>query len=363
MKLFPLSVFLPFLLLPSPPPGNPVCNNTLSNTNPDYTGKYRRIETYIPDDNTPVKIIEVNFNVFSLPDTKENREAFKKVIEWVNSWYINNAKPSDPIAGVKELKDTKIRFELKDRIYFYPAAGLSKSCDVPSMRAAVKKADPSRLDQLNVYFSSGTCTQHAETPYPSFDTYASAPSLTSHMFAYIPIREAPIYATAQCLAHEFGHTLDLMHTYQASCCPETCDEKSPEYLDDVFGKNKGLNCWHQADWSCDPRGKSNTCTNNMMGGAAVVDYYFSPKQIGKMHRALSIKTVRRYVKANTFSPVPREISKNETWDFDIRLYSGLLVKKGATLTIKGIVQLPDSCSIKTEEGGKLVVEGKVIIGS
>lgn len=355
---------LSFLSLPGfVPQKSPVVNNTLSNKSPDFINKYRKVESYIPNESTPVKTIVLNFNVFSLPDTKENREAFRLVMEWVNGWYANNAKPSDPLPGVKELSDTRIRFEVADRIYFYPAAGLAKSCDVSAMKTHVLKADPARMKQLNIYFSAGPCTQHAESPYPSFDYYTSCSSLNSEQYAYVPIRGTPIYATAQALAHELGHTLDLMHTYEASCCHETCDPNSFEYLDDVFGKGKGGPCWHQADWACDPAAKGNTCTNNMMGGAALTSYYFSPKQIGKMHRALAIKTTRRFVKGYPASDAPLVVNQNETWDFDIRLYSGIKVTKGATLTIKGIVSIPASCNITTEEGGRLIVEGRVNKGS
>ena len=110
------------------------------------------------------------------------------------------------------------------------------------------------------------------------------------------------YAATTTLAHELGHSFDLLHTYigggASAYCGKSADD--PEYLSDVFGPWPG-NCPHFAPdkiypWGFNTASSTNDRkTNNMMGGFQS-SRYFSPKQIGIMHRALTIKTVKRYVK-------------------------------------------------------------------
>lgn len=64
-----------------------------------------------------------------------------------------------------------------------------------------------------------------------------------------------------------------------------------------------------------------------------------------MHRALALKSVRRYVKNCPYSPIPLEITENETWDFNIKLYTDIIIKQGVTLTITCKVLMPDQAKI------------------
>lgn len=342
-------------------------NNTLRNTNPDYVNKYRNIEMYIPGDSTPVKTVRISFNVFTGPGTlqgtEEDKRKLKQLLDWVNGWYSNVAQPSDPLPGVAFLPDTKIRFEVDDRIYFYENPKLSGSCTTFEMEKTVKAIDSTRMNFLNVYFTFGNCTQHATSPWPGFDYYPTINGMNGNQYVLMPITNDPGYASAQTLAHELGHTLDLMHLYEGSCCHETCDSSSPEYLDDVFGREGKKNCWQDGGWHCNPTDTSNTCSNNMMSGVAVTGYYFSPKQIGKMHRALSIKTAKRYVKDTAPASDPVVITADETWDFEIRLYSNIVIKRGASLILTSNLYLPGRSRIIVERGGQLKIEDGSIISS
>ncbi|HQC60332.1 MAG TPA: hypothetical protein PK701_06335, partial [Bacteroidales bacterium] len=76
-----------------------------------------------------------------------------------------------------------------------------------------------------------------------------------------------------------------------------------------------------------------------------------------MHRALALKSVRRYVKNCPYSPIPLEITENETWDFNIKLYTDIIIKQGVTLTITCKVLMPDQAKIIIEPGAKLILDG------
>lgn len=96
-----------------------------------------------------------------------------------------------------------------------------------------------------------------------------------------------------------------------------------------------------------------------MGGSNSSCYY-SPSQVGIMHRSLTLYNVSKYVDCSTFSTIPIEISTNETWDFAMRSYSDIVVKAGATLIITCNLFMPPGSRIIVEPNGKLLVdEGRI----
>jgi hypothetical protein len=213
--------------------------------------------------------------------------------------------------------------------------------------------------------TAGISSPYAIVPYPITilnSSYSNAGSLYGDvgLFMHADETNGITYAHSQTLAHELGHCLDLFHTYYPSCCHETCDATDPEYLEDVFGPSPPYYCWEYSGWGCTITPGQNICTNNGMGGNNLVNYFFSPHQIGKMHRALSIKTTRRYVKNDAYNIIPLNITSNETWDFDIRLYSDIVVKAGVSLTIKCNLLMPALSKVIVEQGGKLIVDGGTI---
>lgn len=346
-------------------------DNTNSNTNPDYLNRYKKIETYIPDENTAIKHIKIAVNIFTGPGTIQNTaasvDAIHQMIEWLNGFYTNVDSATYAIAGVAWLRDTKIRFDLDERIFFYEGTTLYNNISQHTLERHIASIDSSRLDNLNIYITAGgKASPYSIPPYPRFilkdggDITSS--SLHANQGVYIS-SITPSYVNAQTLAHELGHCLDLFHTYNPSCCHETCNASDPEYLYDLFGANAPAYCWEGGGFGCKITLGTNTCTNNIMGGNNMLNYYFSPMQIGKMHRALSIKSVRKYVKENTYNAVQYEIDQNETWNFDIRWYSDIVIKRGAVLTLKGKILMADQAAIVIKRGASLIVDGGVITSS
>lgn len=95
-----------------------------------------------------------------------------------------------------------------------------------------------------------------------------------------------------------------------------------------------------------------------MNGSNGYAYYFSPLQIAKMHRATHIQSVRQYCWG--YSATPFFITEDETWDFTIKMYQDIVIKKGRTLTIKNTLQMVPEARIVVEKGAKLIVDGGVI---
>ncbi|MCE9540838.1 MAG: hypothetical protein K8R85_16715, partial [Bacteroidetes bacterium] len=347
------------------------CDNTNSNTNPDYINKYKKIETYIPDENTAIKHIKIAVNIFTGPGTIQNTavsvESIHQMIEWLNGFYTNVDSATYPIAGVPWLKDTKIRFDLDERIFFYEGTTLYNNTSQYTLERYIATVYSNRLDNLNIYITAGgKASPYSIPPYPRFILKDGGDITSSSLYGsqgvYISTI-SPSYVNAQTLAHELGHCLDLFHTYNPSCCHETCNASDPEYLYDLFGADPPAYCWEGGGFGCKITLGENTCTNNIMGGNNMLNYYFSPMQIGKMHRALSIKSVRKYVKENVYNTEQFEIDQNETWNFDIRMYSDIIVKKGVVLTLKGRILMANQAAIVIKRGASLIVDGGVIISS
>ncbi|MFY9307444.1 MAG: M43 family zinc metalloprotease [Bacteroidia bacterium] len=346
-------------------------DNSNANTNPDYTGYYKKIESYIPDEYSPVKHIRVAVNIFTGPGTMQNtdstRAAIKQMMLWLNGFYANVDSATYGIAGVPWIKDTKIRFDLDARLYFYEGTKLYNTSSISVLEKHIAGVDPERLNNLNIYITDGgTAQPHAISPYPNFilqgHTGTHPSSLEGNVAVYISTL-FPNYVNSQTLAHELGHALDLLHTYNRACCPETCNASDPEYLYDVFGPNPPADCYEQGRFGCTITPGENTCTNNMMGGNNMLYYYFSPMQIGKLHRALAIKSPRKYVKDDVFDNREYRIKKDETWNFDIRCYSPIVVEAGATLTVTGRILMPEQGEIIIKRGGRLIVDGGTITGA
>jgi hypothetical protein len=358
-------------LAPSPTsilaPVVPGCDNSNSNLNPDYINKYKKIETYIPDSNTPIKHLKIAFHIFTGPGTVINSPTTisdaNQVVAWINGFYTNVVPASYPIAGTPYLNDTKIRFDLDSRIFFYNGTSLYNNTSINTLQSYVQSVDPSRMDYLNIYFTAGSSLPYSFTPYPNFilGGSSSTSSLYGDQGIFMQVGSSGFnYVHAQTLAHEIGHALDLYHTYQPSCCHETCNSSDPDFLYDLFGASPPSVCWEQGSFGCTVTPGTNICTNNMMGGVNLLNYYFSPMQIGKLHRALSIKNTRKYVKETPFNPIAHNITVNETWDFDIRWYSDIVVKTGVTMTVKCKILMADQAKIIVERGATLIIDGGTI---
>ena len=331
----------------------------------NYYNRYDFYEDYYKI--RPTVTIPININVWqkndstgNWRDTEAHRERLKVIIDYVNAHYRDVGPPSDTIAGVISLQSAKLKFELNE-IYFYRHSDLwGKGFGRTSqeLNAEMLAIDSSRSEQFNIHitgYSNPKSTVEGYSSFPSYMLDASHFVVTFHNKPD-PQNVHADFAFSKHLTHELGHTLDLRHTYAGNVCEQT----DPDYLDDVFGRGEGANCPHTPPrgslWGCNPYSPDNSCTNNLMGGTRDMRY-LSPKQIYRIHRALSLKSIRRYVKEESYGKQKElRIRKDEHWDFDMRLYNPIRVKKGVTLTITCHLTLGSGHYIHVEKGGKLIIE-------
>ncbi|MCO5258936.1 MAG: T9SS type A sorting domain-containing protein [Crocinitomicaceae bacterium] len=333
-----------------------------------YQNTYAQMAHWIPGASFENITVKIAFHVFNddygngtdYPDNSNTLDEISQMMIWLNSFY-NNCSPSDPLSNVNDLGYTKVQFELEDRVYFYNNTPLNDNCNFGDKISHISQYHSERLQYLPILIGK-SCGQFAMLPYPDFipeTTGNTVDDIEGHSWVII---SGIGWVATQSLAHELAHALDLKHTYNhpSTCCPESCDQNSFDYLWDVFGTNYQSNCWHDGGFSCDFESENNTCTNNIMGGVNTGSFYYSPLQVGKMHRALSIKSVRKYVKSTTKIETPVVINEDENWDFDIALYRDIVIESGSTLTISCRLLMGDNCKIIVKPGARLLIDGGVI---
>ncbi|MCB9302753.1 MAG: right-handed parallel beta-helix repeat-containing protein [Lewinellaceae bacterium] len=95
--------------------------------------------------------------------------------------------------------------------------------------------------------------------------------------------------------------------------------------------------------------------------------YLSIGQVGRMHRISHLLSMRKYVSCrepsqshDPLSELPRVVTGDETWDFDTKLYTHLIIESGGELTLCGRLYMPKNGYIWVKRGGKLTVDGGLI---
>lgn len=341
-----------------------------------YTGKYGRVSGYVPIPSvTPTKIIRISFHFFQKNDGSNNWQNDAShlarlntiVNSWMNPRMASLTAPSDPISGVTHIPNSTIQYEISG-VYFYQNDYLNTlvTCSANAYDTYVNGVDPSRiLNSIPIYVTGGA---HCSLPAAGFSVFPSESALNqnSYVVTFNAEDDSSVdYAWATHLLHELGHALDLNHTYDNHQYMLDVD-----YLSDVYNTTwwnycspaANYACKHQAGWIYNPYNSGNYATNSLMGGTQFNEY-LSPLQLGKINRALSIKSVRKYVKPMSSSTNDWVVNQNETWDFDIQMYQNIRVTNGATLTIKCKVAMATNGWIMLDQGANLVITDGAIVTS
>jgi len=111
---------------------------------------------------------------------------------------------------------------------------------------------------------------------------------------------------------------------------------------------------------------NSTCSNHLLAPSGGLYNFLRPDDVGCIHRNLAISNLRQFVECGETYNTPnstlsdREVTTNETWDLDMRLYTNVTVKTGATLTVTCKLLMPLDGLIRVERGAKLIVDGGTI---
>ncbi|HRH62860.1 MAG TPA: T9SS type A sorting domain-containing protein, partial [Bacteroidia bacterium] len=248
------------------------------------------------------------------------------------------------------LSDSKIRYKLKN-VYFYDNSSILHETTSSQGEIANQfhlNQHPEDINQLNCYLLLTCYVSSAQGYYGSqvINNQSSifVCSATNYTYSPLPWQNHFGYFQGH-LPHELGHHLGLHHPYDS----ETLSTTNSDFLDDLF-----------------PNPPSYFLCNNMMGFQSnTLEKSLTPKQMGRMHRSLStnlsngVHTVVRHF-AYGYSALPHNINTNETWDFTFKSYNDIVVKSGATLTLKCRLEMVPGSKIVVESGASLVINGATI---
>lgn len=263
------------------------------------------LSNYIPQLFDPVKTICCRAHVFRDSAGQghfQTSEAWRvqRLCDWASFRYAAPNPPSDvPNPPTALISDTRIRFKVAEGdVEFYDDSTLHVSTSVSALQAAAVARNPKTLDYLNIYMTAGS--------FGGAAAFATLPSTSLNFDSWVVMLGAPLpssnpayngsdWAGSNVMAHEFGHVLDLLHTYVGGGATANCTV-GPDFLSDVFGTNPST-CPHICSWGPnaslqDP--PNAVVTNNLMGGNKD-NFWISPFQAAMAHRALTEKSVKRYV--------------------------------------------------------------------
>jgi len=380
-------------------PGNEITKSSdCSGSSDAFLNKFNVITNYVPATNTPSKIIKINFiimqkddgtNNFQNDDPNDPTSDLYRLITRYDKLYNNkmlNMFPSDPISGVADISDPKIKYSLNN-IYFYRSdLGNATMSSFATLRNILNSQNPysvyyvnnyndnpDNFAELNIYFTEGGGS-HSYSHGPSYSIfYSISDCIMCGTYGHGD------WASAGGIAHELGHSLDLCHTYLGGGCPTSISSmnSSEDWFVDIFGGPYPGNAPHITSdcswpdcppitypWDEDPFDNTlpmaDRLTNNIMGNQGNTRNYLSPSQIGKAHRSLYISSVRQYVIDNCYdSNNPILVNSDEIWDFNIRIYQDLIIDNNAECNIKCHLELPYQAKIVVKSGSSLIVEGSI----
>lgn len=371
-----------------------------------FVGIYKQNVTYMPN-NTSInplattKKVKIVLNVINpavdgapYVNYHASDETFlRSVFDRVNYFLANNASPTDPvtIAGRSgTVIDTRFRVEIAEIRY------LNVDLSLHSYDAYMFQPEK-YLNVFLTYDDSGSPIVRGVAggvAVPSQANPSADDLLTGYHDGNSLINLAGIYQStswrsstdkiAQLFLHQLGHCLGLQHTYaKENGAPrpdlqEVNNEAFYDYLADVFNVAASGSKFYPrpndiTDCTTYLLANSNhndNLINNIMSGNPE-GLSFTHIQLGRMHRNAHFLSIRNniyvqdpedatYSRTHEGQMNPWNITSNQTWDFDIKMYSDIVVKAGNTLTISCTVRMPFHSMIYVEQGAKLVIDGGTI---
>lgn len=214
-------------------------------------------------------------------------------------------------------------------------------------------------NRINVYF---TLSGEIYNQFVTLGTISN-PETASTPLAKIWCSQSPDYFDFQ--ASSAIHCPNLyMKYWWFKNHPETVSGGVPFETSVQWLINDGRTLAHEFGHSCSLGHSS--CPDNLMTKGLSLRASLTETQVGFIHSALARSSLRQFVDCTEVYNNPgtttsdRLVTANETWDLNMRVYSNVVVKTGATLTVTCKLLLPYNGTITVERGAKLIVDGGTI---
>lgn len=352
--------------------------SSCTSTSDTWLNKYRTPDYWIPNENTPIKTILVNWVICQKDDgtggwvdSPEFRAQVDLMFSHINNWYTNPLPKGYSLTcepPINYLTDTRIRFELNEIIFIRNTSFYYSVNEVTPIFDYLENYHPDYKRAMNHIFTMPTNSTGVwgfyDIDYKYNQSYVK--TWRSMWLDWLVVWDDHIYH----IAHEYGHAVGLNHTYNT----EYTQISHYDFLDDVFGECAEINycnpvppitevCYLEGEFF-----ETQTQPYPIMSGFNN-SRYISPKSAGRMHRNLSCfenyfninnTPMNQYVKEDHSFQIPLSITNNETWDFAMKLYQDIVIEPGKTLIIKCLLKMPINGKIIIKPSGKLIVDGGII---
>lgn len=215
--------------------------NNCTNLSNAWLNKYRTPEYWIPDANTPIKTIRVNWVICRKDDgsggwidTPQFRDEVDKMFQKLNERYGNVPQKGYSLTcepNINFISDTRIRFELNEIIFIDSTEFYNIDYDDAfNFSQVINYLDnnyPDHRKALTHIFTGDNDYNSAWGIFSGYDNQnyvATWGSMFGSEYVWWLDHERHI-------AHEYGHGLGLTHTYGS----EETYINHFDFLDDVFG--------------------------------------------------------------------------------------------------------------------------------
>lgn len=302
--------------------------------------------SYIPTVQSDIIIIRLNLHVMQKADGSGNFQNnatttsyLESLINGVNGMYsgiqppIWNGNKTDSY-----ITDSKIRFQI-DAIYFHQddVANQTKPYDESYGKDNYSSKYGVNIDgSINVFFSELTNYYFiAGNGFGLIGEARNCVGMYSYYYNYLN-NPSSFNVAVFTFAHELGHELGLMHTYQ----PPSGDELSDTYYPEG------------ASWcNC---GTDLNCSNNLMSASATRNY-ISPMQIGKMRRLATVGWRAKLQYNCSMNSTDFVVSTSTTWNLPMCLHGNVSINN-SVLTVNCKVFMPNSKVIDIGSNAKLILD-------
>lgn len=321
-------------------------------------------DSYIPTPNSPIYTVRLNLHSMQEDDGSGNFQnnvadiAFlNQLINRVNELYSDNQPPIwNGLQPDPYIVDSRIRFRI-DEVYFHQD---SENCHFKPYNEGDKSSffkhnfpygdvffnqyGEDIEHSLNVFFTELRDTIGTPYLHSSGNGFGlngeSRNCLGLYSFYYHYSNNTGAFESlAYTFAHELGHALGLMHTFQP-------DELSDTYHPDIGG-------W--CDCSIDTN-----CSNNMMGGSKKFEH-LSPRQMGKMRRLMTNGWRAKMVDNCILNENENTINTNQIWNRPQLFSSDLIITDNAVITAQCKLYLPQNKKITVDSNSKLILDGSSVL--
>tara|TARA_B100000508_G_scaffold140835_1_gene143721 strand:+ start:3740 stop:7219 length:3480 start_codon:yes stop_codon:yes gene_type:complete len=350
-------------------------NRSYPDKNP---ARYKFQRNFIPNPTDCVKTLRINLHVMQYKVGDERN--FKNIpahvtflqglINTINLGYSKLKVPSHPqtcVCGTDcYIEDTRIRLELQ-QIYFHVDSVYYNSTASSTLLTLYPKNNSTEYN----YYIVGPDTNiigGSVNKFPSYTDFSLEQANVGQGYHYeyqrgVDSNNLFYHSTliVKHMIHEISHAYGLHHLYKGH---ELTDTSRDDYLKDFYGAGTSSCPFRKPGLFevCNENPPSDTCVSNWVGGNVTSALYreLTPMQIGRIHRSTMLSNMRKYFKPSANHVADHEVTSNETWDFNIRMYGDIVVDSGATLTIRCKVLMPPEGEIRVNANGKLIVDGGTI---